>query len=337
MVNKNCKIKLSFLLFIFLPFLLFSCSYNKTKHLSQIPNWYVQPTANDSYNLYGVGEGYTIDEASKAALNNLAGKLITNISSESSLLLQSNNYWVNQQSRQNINQVIQNITFTNYRISNSSSYDGKIYVEITVDRNSFTKYYKQELENLNTKMPDLAKTLSGKNILEKRNILKEINDLSIQASKVNAILESIGARNVDFKTNNNLYAFYQNSYKKLLNTIEFSIEGKNVPDALIDVVVLGLNQEKIKVVRAKNINNPNLVIVQIKSRATHQKIYGSNIAKIKLDFTLQSGSGKTINSNQVEVSGSSVIGKQEAINAAIAQFNDKVAKDGILKIFGIKN
>lgn len=320
-----------------LSFLLLSCASNQPQELKQLPNWYVLPTVNNSQNLYGVGEGYTMAEASKSALNNLAGKLMTSISSESSMLLESNRYGVNEQSRQKINQVIEMITFANYQISQSASYNGKIYAEIAVDRDVFIKDRKQKLEDLNKQMSNLADGLSGKTILERRNILQKINKLAIEASRINAVLAGILADGIDFKSNANLYNSYQNSYQTLLDKIEFFIDNKNAPKSVVNVLTSALNQEKIKVVKTKNLANPNLVVVEVKSEMAEQKIYGSNIAKLTLNFVLLSNQNKIINSNDVQVSGSSVIDKNEAVNSAISSLADKINQEGILEILGTKN
>ncbi len=299
-------------------FLIFSCaSNNQPQQLSQLPSWYITPRASDQQNLYGVGEGYTLVEASKSSLNNLASKLMTSISSESSMLLESNKYATNEQSRQKINEVVAKITFNNYQVSNSAAFGGKIYTEISVNRSDFIANYSQKLSSLNQKMADIFSKAKNKTILEKLNDLETINNLSLEAQSITQILISLGANRSNFKNNIDLYNSYQNSYQDLARKIEFFIEDKNISRAVIDRIINDLNQKKLKVVKRKNLDNPNLVIIQINSEITEQKIYGSYIAKLKLDFNLLSNQNKIIKSQSFENSGSSVISKKEAVKAAI--------------------
>jgi hypothetical protein len=71
-------------------------------------------------------------------------------------------------------------------------------------------------------------------------------------------------------------------------------------------------------VRIKNLNNPNLVIIQINSQIVENKIYGSYIAKLKIDFSLLSNQNKIIKNTSFENTGSSVISQKEALSAAIS-------------------
>ncbi|MCE3255423.1 MAG: hypothetical protein K0R25_917 [Rickettsiaceae bacterium] len=301
---------------------LFSCSSsNEPKQLNQLPSWYVSPKQSDLQNLYGVGEGYTLFEASKSALNNLAGKLLTTISSETSILLESNKYATNEQSRQKINEVVSNITFSNYKVSNSASFKGRIYVEIAVDRDQFIAEYNQKLSDLNKKMADIFVGAQGKTILEKLNDLEKVNNLSLEAASISSILAGLGdSRN--FKSNLNLYSNYQNSYQSLANKIEFYIDSDDAPKAVVRSIMKDLNQKKLKIVKSKDLSNPNLVIVKIDSEIVEQKIYGSNIAKLKVNFNLLSNQNKIIKSGSFENSGASVVSKEEAVNAAIAGMNN---------------
>ncbi len=306
-------------------FLIFSCaSDNQIQQLSQLPSWYITPKASDQQNLYGVGEGYTLAEGSKSALNNLASKLMTSISSESSMLLESNKYATNEQSRQKISEIVAKITFNNYQVSNSATFAGKIYTEIAVNRDGFIADYSQKLRGLNQKMVDIFSKAQNKTILEKFNDLEVVNNLSLEAESVTQILASLGGSQINFKNNIDLYNSYQNSYQNLASKIEFFIENKNAPKAVMTKLINDLNQKKLKVVKSKNLNNPNLVIIQINSEITEQKIYGSYIAKLKLDFNLLSNQNKIIKSQSFENSGSSVISKEEAVKAAvvgISEFN----------------
>jgi hypothetical protein len=289
--------------------------------LSSLPAWYVRPSAFDSQNLYGTADGYNLAEASKSALDNLAGKLMTIVSSEYSLLLESNKYSTNEQSRQQISEEVAKITFNNYQISKSASYLGRIYVEISVDRDNFIADYQQKLSVLNKKMADIWQKSRKKTILEKFNDLQIINDLSFEAQSISLILTSLSA-NPNSKRDLDLYGSYQNSYQDLANEMEFFIENENSPKSLINKVVNILNQKNLRVVRRKNLNNPNLVIIKINSQIIENKIYGSHIAKLKTDFKLLSNQNKIIKSTSFENTGSSVISQKEALNAAIYEISN---------------
>jgi len=313
-------------IFVAFLFLIFSCtSDEKPQQINSLPVWYIAPKISDQ-NLYGVGEGYTLTESGKSALNNLAGKLMTSISSESSIVLESNKYSTNEQSRQKISETVAKITFSNYQISNSALFGGRIYVEISVNRDGFINDYTQKLKDLNQKMADLFKKAqakdSGKSILERLSDLELVNNLSLEAQSISQILTSLSGNQNNFRGNLDLYNSYQSSYQNLASKIEFFIEGQNAPKPLVSKIINILNQKKLKVVKNKNLANSDLVIIQIGTKINEQKIYGSHIVKLKIDLNLLSNQNKIIKSITLEKSGSSVINKEEAVSASLSDLDD---------------
>lgn len=302
-------------------FFLFSCaSENEPKALSSLPSWYIYPKAFDK-NLYGVGEGYTLAESTKSALNNLAGKLMISISSESQILLESNKYSTNEQSQQRIKEVVLEITFANYNLSNSGIFGGKIYSEVAVDKSAFVADYSQKLKDLNNKMADMFSKAQNKTILERFVDFKEVNDMSFKAGSIALILANL-TQDTSFKKNVDLYNSYQKAYFELSSKLEIYIESKDAPKALLAKIVNVLNQKNLKVVKSKDLSNPNFVVMQVDTNLTEQKIYGSYISKLKVDLNLLSNQNKIIKSTSFENKGSSVISQDEAVKAAVADITD---------------
>ena len=58
------------------------------------------------------------------------------------------------------------------------------------------------------------------------------------------------------------------------------------------------------------------------------------MTKLKIDFE-NLAEGKVVASNSLEVTGSSTISEKESYLASLNSFEEKIQKDGILKILGI--
>lgn len=318
--------------------ILTACSSSTPESVNSLPSWYISPKQNDVENLYGIGEGFTVEEASKSALKNMSSKLMVSISSESTMLLEENKNFSNEETRQKISESVAKINFNNYKTTNSVQKGSKIYVEISVNRADFIFDQKNKLEEFHKKMIDLYHSKDGKSILEQRNILLKINNIAEEAATITRILSSLNVDGVNLKKNIELYNIYQNSYEKILSNIEFFVDAEgNNSKKIGNIIRSALNQEKIKIAKSKNPDNNNMVVIEIKSDSTNNNIYGSFIAKLKIDLALVSNKNKTISSNRIELSGSSRINDLEATNAASEQLSDKIKKDGILKILGIEN
>jgi LPP20 lipoprotein len=327
--------KKSLILILITIFTSCSSSSSRIETVSNLPAWYSSPKQNDAINLYGIGEGYSMDEAVKSGLKSLASKLMISISSESSTLLEENKFYANEESRQKINEVVEKMTFASYVISKSAQNGPRIYIEISVDRKVFIEERTQKLSELNKRMKDIYDGLSDKNILEKYNKLSEIIGLTNEARSIHSILSGLGAGSPDQKSDLERYGFYQKTYDGILNQIEFFIELNNSPKSIANVFGKAISKEKIKIAKVKS-SSSNLVIIDIKSDLVANNIYETNIAKLKVNISLLSSNNKVLGSNSIEVTGNSVVSKEEAINAATSRLAEKIDQDGILKTLSIK-
>lgn len=311
---------------------IFSCT--TAPKTAPLPAWYINPTQNDLTNLYGTGEGYTLQEATRSALNNLAGKLLVTVSSTTSTLAQENNFSVSTQSSRQIDELITKTTFSNYQISKSSSTGDKIYAEIQVNRDEFVKERIARLAQLNRQMNDLYNTLERRTILDRRNDLAKINNFAEEARAINYILAGLAV--VEIKNNSDLvrYELYKKQYDQVTDKIEFFIKLNDSPAGIARVLTKAINAEKMKLLK-NNDRNTNAVIIDVRTDVNQQIIYNSKVAKLRITFNLLSSENKIISSNVVELMGNSVISGEEAINAAVSGLEDKIKDDGLLKTLGI--
>ncbi len=336
--NKKSTSKKYLIITLILAGGIFTACSSSPESVNSLPSWYITPKQNDLENLYGTGEGFTTEEAGKAALKNMSAKLMVSISSESTMLLEENKNFTNEETRQKISESVAKISFNNYKTTNSAQKGGKIYVEISVSRNDFILDQKNKLEEFHKKMIDLYHDKNGKSILEQRNILLKISSISEESATITRILSSLNVEGINLQKNIELYNIYQNAYENVLSKIEFFVDADNNNSKKIGSIIRSaLNQEKIKISKSKNLDNSNMVIIEIKSDVSNNNVYGAFIAKLKIDLALVSNSHKTLSSNRIELSGSSRISDLEATNAASEQLSDKIKKDGILKILGIEN
>ncbi len=318
--------------FIFTVFLsiLFGCSGAKNT-ANNLSSWYVQPKQNNASSLYGVGEGFTLEEATKSALADAASRLIVTISSESTLLREENQSSANEEMRQQIKQNIEKIEFTNFSISRSEKNAQRFFVEVELPREQFISAQKEKLSFLDRQIADLNKNIVAQNLIQKRNSLSKILDLAKQAEILARILQSTGEGS-NLKAELALIADTQNALNKLNDKVEFYFE-INSPSEISAIIRTSLNKEKIKITKSEN-SGANQVKIAIRFAKTSGEVYGAHITKIKIDFENKSG-GRVIASNAVEISGSSSISEKESYDAALEAFKEKIAQDGILKVLGI--
>ncbi|MBM3589806.1 MAG: hypothetical protein FJX30_00305 [Alphaproteobacteria bacterium] len=301
---------------------------------SGIPSWFSKPRKNNIDVLYGIGEGASLEEATKNALADIAGKLVVSISSESQLTKEENQNSFNEELRQKVRQSIEKISFSGYEVSKSEEIDKRFYVEVSVERDPFINEQKERIEFLKRKINDLDKNSSLANPIQRRTSLIKILDLCKELELKGRILAG-AQEEVDMKNILSSIANYQNEFEKSSSSIEFFFDN-STPKDLIQIIRTALNKDGLKIAKNFDKNDANLIVIRGNYASTSNFVYGAYITKLNVDFENFS-QGKVVASNGVEVSGSSTISESEATKSAIKSMEEKIQKDGILKILGILN
>jgi hypothetical protein len=325
--------KLFSAIFIAVIFLLTSCA-TPPKDALEVPSWFATPKQNNTENLYGIGSGYTLEEATKYALADAASRLMVSISSESNLLREENNISSNEEMRQNVKQNIEKINFTNFKVIKSERLNQKFFVQTQIERQPFINDQKERISFLERQISDLDKNSLGKNTIQRRNSLLKILGLTSELELKSRILAGAG-ENINLKEKLNRSADFQNQLEKLSDKTEFYFE-INSPKEISQIIRNYLNKEKIKIAPSRNNSNQNQIVIRIKSSSNSNKIYEAFLTKLEIDFE-NLADEKVVASNSVEVTGSSSISEKEAYAASLKSLEEKITADGILKIIGITN
>ncbi len=320
--------KLFFYLTTLVIFVTTSCATNKAGD----PSWYISPKENNTEYLYGVAEGYNLEESTKYALADAASRLMVTISSQSDLLREESKTSVNEEMRQQVRQNVEKINFTGFKVTRSQKIGQRFFTEVRIERARFILEQEDRIGFLERQISDLDKNSSGKNSIQRRNSLLQISALSKEIELKSRILSGAGG-NIDLTKKLNRAADFQNQLEKLSDNIEFYFE-INSPKEITKIIRTALNKEKIKISPSLKNSNPNQVIIKITSTTRSSEIYSAFMTKLKIDFENIAG-GNVVASNGVEVTGSSSISEHESYLASLTSLEEKIAKDGILKIIGI--
>lgn len=309
--------------------LLASCS-NKTKLSESEPSWYVNPTQNNSEFIYGTAQGYTLSEATRLALADAASKLITTISASTSTLIQENNYDTYDELRQKVSENIEKITFSNYQISNSTKVGQNHFIEVAIPRRQFLEQQRQKLNIVNKKITQLDESSKNTNSINRRNSLLKINELSKEAELKLRILQ-------DKNINNELERLlkYQTELEKFTDKIEIFISSNTHPQ-IENVITKYLNKQNIKVAKQRDISNKNQLLLNISSSQDSHFILENYVTKTEITFK-NILDNKVIASNKITLSGSSTIGEKQSFLASILELDERLQKEDILQIIGVKN
>lgn len=312
-------------------FLLFSCNYSSKN--KDIVSWYINPKQNDAQNIYGVAYGANLEEATKAALANAAAKLNVSISSNSTLLREENRFDINEENREKIEQNIAKIDFGNFKVSKSQEQEGKIFVEVKINRENFVKNQQENITFLQQKIANLEKNLNNSNIIQKRILLVDLINFCKELELKSIILQGLG-ENIDLKNILNLRAKFENQLSLLSNKIEFYIDLESTKE-LSQIIKNNLTKNNFVIAKNKNFKAKQIKL-NIKSSSQSEKIYSTYITKLHIDFE-NSINGQIIAASSIDLIGNSVIDEKNSYLSALKSLENKIAEQGILQIIGIIN
>jgi len=236
--------------------------------------------------------------------------------------------------RQKVKQSVEKISFSNFKTSKSEKIENKFYIEVEIERQPFINEQKERVVFIEKKINDLDKNSQGKNPIQRRNSLIKINELAKELELKSMIIRGSGEV-FDLKDKLALIAKFQNELEKSSDKIEFFFD-LGSPKEIVQIIRSALNKEKLKITNKLNKNDDNQVIIKIENFSKTNHIYEAHMTKTKIDFENLS-QGKILASNSIEVTGSSTISEKESYNASLKSLEEKIEKDGVLKVLGILN
>jgi hypothetical protein len=292
--------------------LFFSCS---SKQAKVIPSWYLNPPQNDSLNLYGVGYGNDKQNSEKNALDNLAQKIIVNISSSMEILKQESSYNqksnFSESSQQKIKSEVAKISFVDFKNEKTEFYNNQIYSLVSVDRQNLINQYTQKVENCNEEINQIVAQQKNKSIIEQKAGFVRIDKLIAKAEPNIVILESISINSEDVKQYKSNFQKLGLEHKDLNNKLNVYVKADNNSKKVADVIKAEFAKNDIKV-NSQNSISQDQIIVEIKSNQTKQFIYGTYIIKSEINIAFTSNNGLIIKNKLIRENGSSAISYDEA-------------------------
>ncbi len=277
-----------------------------------LPDWY-KDTKNTKLYIYGLGKGENLDNAIKAALDNVKEKF----------LKKNEDYKIN----------INLLNFSNYEIEKKEKIDDIYYILLTIRRSELYNLQLQQLNEIVLDIENLYNFLDKKNDFVKFTKFEEILKLVNEMNNKIEIIKLIDNK-FNYNRYNLLYKKVENKYINLLNNLDIKIE---------------IEQKRIKPLLKfvmHNIRKNNFVRINDKSKNTLRLYYKIKMLNVENNYNVDilfyvkilDKDDNLVNYNSFNYSFSSTNSFADAIDAIINEFK-KDLKSGKIKIidFALKN
>jgi len=339
MKRKAC----SLLLLLFLPLTMTACSgapEHRTGGSSQVPEWYLSPP-RDTSKLHGTGEGFTVDEATAQALNQIASRIIVTISSEFSRSMEqavdNTGARFSSHSLQDIDVDVDEVEFTSHTLLRSERIADRIYALIEVDRFAQVERLEAEIKEDISK----AEALEALYNREEHLILK-----ARAAGRSNLILKDLRRKAL---IKDALEGFAMDTYTAVterisrntlkldqaLSSLSVTLRGEEGTDEIVGLLGARLNREGIMILEdlCQNINNCAQIFVTVSER---ENLDGSTV-KMILDYRIATTAvgGGLMAQNNLTVSAISFGGSEAARIKAMENTKDAMEKQELAQLLGL--
>ncbi len=316
-----------------------------------LPQWYHVAPINTAQFLYGEGEGTSLEEAKKNALNTMASGLVVSISSTMQTSTKSTTGTSGSSYSKDVSKdvklEVQKIKFTNAVVKNSEMIGGKFYILMQVNRQELFAQQKGEFDSKDSRADELFSSLEGKAKLDQIHILQDMYPLLKETKAQTIILNAIN-NTFPYATYTKKYDSYIDKLDDIKNSCvinvatnqnkdlsienkmvnqnkDLSIENKMVnqnekyfSDNLIDL----LNQNKFKI--SNNTSNSDISI-QLTTFPKYSIASGWNIAKVSTTLSVISN-GKVVSNKIISTIGRSSTSKESALEDASKKFREEILK-----------
>jgi len=265
-----------------------------------VPSWYMNPKNNDAKYIYGVGMGESKEEATRAALNEMIGRLSISIEStyKRNEQVRSSAYGesFNADTQSEIKATISKIKISNYEYVQSEKLKYKEYVVML--RVEKAKFFQSLQNNIDTKISLIKNEISGIN--EESNILVQYNGYKKANEKADDLLKDISilsALNPAFEKEKYLTFVEQQkkSFQLLHEHLNFVVIGDNKSHEFVTKIKNLLAQKSFHLASKKNSYS---VVIKLETKERISKSSIGSIAVLTLDVKAFSHSerigGKTV-------------------------------------------
>lgn len=311
-----------------------SLGTKQTKKAS-IPLWVLTPAADTRATIYGIGSGYSYNDAKEAALKDISGKLITEISSQSKSELSVHNASVSRSANEQINTRTVETQLSDYKVTKSEQVNNELFMQISMSRESFIRNTSTRLKELDDKIRNLIQGISNKPKLQQFIATQDLKPNIAKARSLVLLLQAAGGQ----QNTDKYLAYYGSALKNssdLLHNLHFNVSSsKNLKSFAKHLVTL-LHNENISASISKS-KNGNAQIY-ISGDTSSNVIFSQHISQLKINIKTSDRNNRAISVVEHESSGSSTSSSVLASASAIKNMGQKIKDNGILKSLGlIKN
>lgn len=315
-----------------LLFVVQACTTSSQTMKVSMPAWVLSPSSDTSEIIFGVGSGYSYNEAKQAALREITSKLIINISSHSKSELSVHDALVSRSANEQISTRTVETQLTGYQVLKSEQMGSEMFVQVSMSRPDFIKISSSSLKEIDGKIKAMMQDYSRKSKLQKLMIVQRLIPSIDKARTFVLLLQAAGA-----KQDTDRYLSYYNEIqyksKAMLQEINFNINSSANLRGFAKHLIVLLQNENISASFANSKESDADIFID--GAVDSSIIFSQHMANMKITTRVSERNVRGGLVREFESSGSSVSNKKNAIEAAIESLGKQFTEKGVLISLGL--
>ena len=322
----NGPAKLSVLLSLFM-ILSLSCAAK-----SKLPSWVVEPEPDNAQFFYGVGQGSNLANAKQAALEAIAGKLLTQIESTLIVDIKASNEAVDEKVNSSVRSQISNTNLSGYEVDKVKKIKGKYWVKISISKQ---KLYDENWKEYNDLRSWLQTTFKD---FDRKSVLALLDDAPLISKKITATKNKLAVAsaingNLNYAQHSQKLTEYQYRLKTKTENLTFFILPSSDMEAFGRGIANLLADEEI----SATLTQPARKTPTIKIEGKFKEQISLNQKQVVSRMTIEviDEYSNSLTTKEFNVRGSSLTSYENAKRAAANRFLKDLEIDGVIETIGL--
>lgn len=321
------------LIFLFFTLTLSGCLADVLHLRATFPEWVAAPPQDTQTELIGVGEGSSLDRAKVSALNDIAGKLGTHVSSLVDRDVRQYGDQIKTLAHQLITARIDKIKLIHPRVIKSARYDGNYYVLLSVSKAAMLKDTRSRLNDLDERLKQqwqALRTLSPlRQFVRARKLAPKVDEASGLVMTLQALHEAFLSQPFLERYNG-----YRQTTDELLATTHFRILTTKAMRPVSEHLLERLSSEEIRSSLETRLRGKGPVI-EVTGTIKKGLAFGSKFSHLTTVFELKDARGNTVARREHQATGKSSNDHVSATRNAIEKLIKQWERESILSVIGL--
>ena len=310
------------------------------------PTWYPEGRNDTGTYWYGAGSGFTPDKARKDALLDVAERIRVRVegsetfrdvytkTTEQGRLVEQGGQTT---ARREIRSVVEGIQFAAFQEIDTAKAGGEHYALIKVDKARTREQQRAAFRQLDSELKNDFQRLQEADSLVER--LKQADQVEQKLEKARLVVLVLDALDPATNAGEILsgYTRITDAIERTRTRIRFYVTGDESSRFLVEKLREQLNQTGFQIADRRSGGGSNLAIVDVQSDVRSDEHFGAQVIRLDATLYLRAPDGGVLSSHQMRVSGSSNISREDALRGAAADFEKRLAEQGVLASLGLES